>query len=87
MTKLADMTKLTSIDLNPQPRVWPACAECLEPFVLRRAIVFKQARTRHTGHTASTIDFEWCWQRDCKHRKAEAITQISKPTKKRKARR
>ena len=52
--------------LNPQPKTWPQCAQCKEPFVLRRAIVFSPGRS---GRTMS-VGERWTWQRDCKHRQA-----------------
>lgn len=77
------MAKLDKIDLNPQPQVWPACAECKEPFVLRRVLVLREP----TPDNLRALKFEWAWQRDCKHKKAEAITQVAKPEKQRKVRR
>lgn len=85
------MARLENIDLNPQPQAWPACAECKEPFVLRHAIVFTRGERPTAGSTGpfvrNTLGFEWTWQRDCKHRRAEVITQVAKPVKKRRARR
>lgn len=72
-------------DLNPQPRAWPCCALCHESFVLRRALVFKRSRSETSG---STLTMEWCWQRDCKHRKAgvEAAGETKQTTRKAKRR-
>ncbi len=53
-------------DLNPQPKAWPMCSTCKQSFVLRRAMVFDVK--------AGVIDMQWCWQRDCKHKKAKPIT-------------
>lgn len=51
-----------SDDLQPDPTAWPECAECGVTYVLRRCIVFGD----ETG-------YRWLWQRDCKHKKADAV--------------
>ena len=49
-------------DGMPQVRAYPKCSECGTPFVLRMCF--------HFG--AGGIAHSWLWQRDCKHKKAEA---------------
>lgn len=46
---------------QPTPTVWPRCSECDVDYVLRRCFVFN-------GRTG----YDWLWQRDCKHKKADA---------------
>jgi hypothetical protein len=72
--------------LNPQPKTWPCCSRCGVAYVLRRALMF--------GHTAgsgkASLDIEWLWQRDCKHRKDPAkvagsvLGEAKRQTRKRK---
>jgi hypothetical protein len=66
---------VTKSDLNPQPRAWPCCALCHMPFVLRRSIVFSAVKSAPKRHT---LTMEWCWQRDCKHRKSGVESAGSK---------
>lgn len=49
-------------DVMPSPQTWPVCSECDTDYVLRRCFVFRDGG----------IVSEWLWQRDCKHKKAEA---------------
>jgi hypothetical protein len=49
-----------SDEINPNPRAWPVCSHCEVAFVLRRLLSF------------SSGSFIWAWQRDCKHKNAEA---------------
>jgi hypothetical protein len=40
---------------------WPACSHCLTPWVVRRCI------------TLGDGNWEWVWQRDCKHKAAPRL--------------
>jgi hypothetical protein len=64
-------------DFNPQPKTWPACSDCMAPYVLRRAISFQPPvrGTKQKKAKKGEIDFQWIWQRDCKHKNAEAVAQ------------
>lgn len=52
---------MTDDQVQPDPAVWPECSECGAAYVLRRCIVF-----------SGDPGYRWFWQRDCKHKKAEA---------------
>lgn len=70
-----------SDDITVNPQAWPVCSECNTAYVLRRAILF----TTGTKGKKSEINEGWAWQRDCKHKKAEAVLQrahVAKPRKK-----
>lgn len=64
---------------HPQPRVYPACSTCATPYVLRRAFTF-------ATNGGCPRDFEWVYQRDCKHRTVAAAVMVDarKRTTKRK---
>ncbi len=54
-----------SASAHPEVKVWPVCdaPDCETPYILRRCMTF----------TATDLNYEWLWQRDCKHKKASAI--------------
>lgn len=50
-------------DPNPNPLIWPKCSNCGVAFVLRRVM------------RIAFGDWVWLWQRDCKHKTAEAVIE------------
>lgn len=46
------------------PAVWPACSECDVAYVLRRMMSIREG-------------WLWLWQRDCKHKNAEAVVVVA----------
>lgn len=49
-------------------KAYPKCSECDTAYVLRKAFVFHT--TSGKGTKKATLNEEWVWQRDCKHKKA-----------------
>lgn len=50
----------------PKVQAYPMCSECQTPYVLRLTFVIApKPRER------------WLWQRDCKHKKADAVARWS----------
>lgn len=45
---------------QPNPRCWPECSECGVAYVLRNCVTF-----------GAELKYQWLWQRDCKHKKAD----------------
>ena len=58
------------MSITPDPEVWPVCTECHVPAVLRRMMVLG----------AGSTHWEWLWQRDCKHKRANVEIATKEPT-------
>jgi hypothetical protein len=56
--------------LTPAVKHYPVCDECKHPYVLKLVLVMD----RNHGNTGKTMMYaDFCWVRDCKHKKAEVL--------------
>lgn len=62
---LRRVRELGNIDIDPQPRVFPACSTCDAPYILRRGINMSQGGA-----------MTWAWFRDCKHKSEHKLVDL-----------